>query len=95
MPRRRPLVPARAASANAPLVGDPQVARAVAPLVTDIQTLQRAPEAVLVDGSRPPALGDDAAGDIWYRDRDGQLARLPAGSNGQVLTIVDGVPAWV
>jgi hypothetical protein len=50
---------------------------------------------VLVDGSLPPELGDDAAGDLWYRDQDGRLARLPAGADGQVLTMVGGLPRWV
>ena len=35
-----------------------------------------------------------AAGDIFYLDADGDLVRLPIGTTGQVLTVVDGVPAW-
>lgn len=37
--------------------------------------------------------GSDADGDIYVRT-GGVLARLPAGGEGQVLTIVSGVPAW-
>lgn len=40
-------------------------------------------------------VGDDATGDVYYRDAEGDLARLPVGSAGQVLALVAGVPAWV
>lgn len=39
------------------------------------------------------SLGSDADGDI-YRRSGGILARLGIGSNGQVLTVVAGAPAW-
>lgn len=39
-------------------------------------------------------VGSDATGDIHYRNSSGLLARLGLGSNGQVLEIVSGLPAW-
>lgn len=94
MPRRRPLAPATSAYANAPLVQDPEVRRAIDPLVRDLQQLQKGARAVLEDGSRAFALGDDATGDIWYRDKDGIVRRLPLGNEGDVLTVVGGLPRW-
>jgi len=38
-------------------------------------------------------LGSDADGDLYYRD-SGALARLGAGSEGDLLTMVSGSPAW-
>lgn len=95
MAKGRPQPPRGVRSANAPLVGDPATARAIAPVVDDVRELQRRGAAVLVDGSAPPELGGDAVGDLWYRGRDGKLARLPVGTAGQVLTVVDGLPRWV
>jgi hypothetical protein len=40
-------------------------------------------------------LGSDAEGDIYYRNASGLLTRLPRGANGQQLSLVSGVPAWV
>jgi len=40
------------------------------------------------------ALGDDATGDLYYRDATGIVARLPVGTNGNNLTVVSGIPAW-
>jgi hypothetical protein len=43
------------------------------------------------------ALYDDssgAAGDIYYRDGSGNFVRLGIGSEGQALTVDDGLPAW-
>jgi len=39
-------------------------------------------------------LGSDATGDIFYRDSSGNVARLPIGSTGQVLTVASGLPSW-
>ncbi len=39
-------------------------------------------------------LGSDADGDLYYR-AGGTLVRLPVGTNGQVLTVVSGIPTWV
>lgn len=39
-------------------------------------------------------IGGDTAYDIFYRSLTGELARLGIGSNGQVLGITGGVPAW-
>lgn len=39
-------------------------------------------------------LGSDATGDMWYRGPGGNLTRIPATSNGDVLTLVSGVPAF-
>lgn len=38
-------------------------------------------------------LGSDAASDMYYRS-GGVLTRLPIGTNGQVLGVTAGVPAW-
>jgi len=39
-------------------------------------------------------LGSDATGDIYYRDPNGNLARLPIGTASQVLGSTGTVPAW-
>jgi hypothetical protein len=39
-------------------------------------------------------LGSDATGDSYYRDASGIFTRLPAGSEGDLLTIISGVPGW-
>jgi hypothetical protein len=39
------------------------------------------------------AMGSDAAGDLIYYDGS-NYARLPIGSNGQVLSVQSGIPAW-
>lgn len=39
-------------------------------------------------------LGDDANGDLYYW-QDGVLTRLAIGTNGHLLTVVSGLPAWV
>jgi len=39
-------------------------------------------------------LGTDATGDIFYRNSSGNLARLPIGSSGNVLTVNTGLPSW-
>lgn len=46
--------------------------------------------------SSPPtmSLGSDATGDVYYRNAGGLLTRLPAGTNGHVLTLSSGVPSW-
>jgi hypothetical protein len=40
------------------------------------------------------ALGEDAPGDLWFRSPAGAFTRLPIGLEGQVLTVVGGVPTW-
>ena len=35
-----------------------------------------------------------ATGDVYYRDANGNFARLPVGSNTNVLTLAGGVPTW-
>jgi hypothetical protein len=39
-------------------------------------------------------LGSDATGDIYYRNSGGLLTRLGVGSDGQVLKLSSGLPAW-
>lgn len=39
-------------------------------------------------------LGSDATGDTYYRNSSGYLTRLPAGTNGHVLTLSGGLPSW-
>jgi len=43
------------------------------------------------------AIYDDssgAAGDIYYRDSSGNFTRLAVGSNGTLLSVASGLPAW-
>lgn len=40
-------------------------------------------------------LGSDGTGDIYYRNSGGLLARLPIGSNLQVLSVAGGIPVWI
>ena len=37
---------------------------------------------------------NDATGDIYYRTAGGAFARLPVGTDGQVLTLASGLPSW-
>ncbi|HEY0171902.1 MAG TPA: Ig-like domain-containing protein [Pyrinomonadaceae bacterium] len=46
-------------------------------------------------GATQFSVGGDAAGDIYYRDSAGKLARLAAGAAGQTLEVVSGLPTWV
>jgi hypothetical protein len=39
-------------------------------------------------------LGSDATGDVYYRNSSGVLTRLAATTNGFVLTLSSGLPAW-
>jgi hypothetical protein len=38
--------------------------------------------------------GSDATGDVYYRASTGFLTRLPVGTNGQILGVTSGLPAW-
>lgn len=40
-------------------------------------------------------LGNDGPGDTYFRSASGPLVRLGIGNNGQVLSVVQGLPAWV
>lgn len=40
-------------------------------------------------------LGSDATGDIFYRDANGNLARLPVGTASQVLGSTGTTPTWI
>lgn len=40
-------------------------------------------------------LGSDGTGDIYYRNSSGLLARLPIGSNLQILSVAGGIPVWI
>lgn len=39
-------------------------------------------------------LGSDATGDTYYRNSSGFFTRLPAGTDGHVLTLASGIPSW-
>jgi hypothetical protein len=39
-------------------------------------------------------LGSDTSYDLYRRSTSGSLERIPLGSNGDVLSVVSGVPAW-
>ncbi len=52
-----------------------------------------------ITGSVTPANGGTgqttyAVGDVLYASSTTALSRLPAGTNGQVLTVASGIPAW-
>lgn len=55
--------------------------------------------AVTVAGTLGPTSGGTGqstytTGDILYASASNTLAKLPAGSNGQILTLASGVPSW-
>lgn len=55
--------------------------------------------AVTLAGTLGPTSGGTgqttyATGDILYASASNTLAKLPAGSNGQVLTLASGIPSW-
>jgi len=39
-------------------------------------------------------VGSDATGDIWYRHSDGTVKRLAISTDGKILKLASGVPAW-
>jgi len=39
-------------------------------------------------------LGSDATGDIYYRHSDGTLKRLAVSTDGKILRLASGIPAW-
>lgn len=39
-------------------------------------------------------LGSDVTGDTYYRNSSGYFTRLPAGTDGHVLTLASGIPSW-
>jgi hypothetical protein len=46
-------------------------------------------------GTTYTMLGSDATGDLYYRNASGIFARLPIGTEGQVLSVsADGLPYW-
>lgn len=47
-----------------------------------------------VSGTFRVDLGSDAAGDMYFRSAGGHMERLGAGTNGHVVTMVAGLPAW-
>lgn len=49
---------------------------------------------LLKDGNIALNLGNDAAGDMYYRGGDGYLKKIAKGTDGQALTLASGVPAW-
>lgn len=61
---------------------------------TDTLTNKRLTASSNVLGGVTMTLGSDATGDIYYRNSGGQLTRLPAGINGQVLQMNSGLPSW-
>lgn len=85
MPRSYPTRPATANVIAAPIVGEPEVARAIAEVSDAVREVQRDPIV--------PRSG--ALGELFYRGTGGLLTALGpnSGPAGQ-LTQVDGVPAW-
>lgn len=39
-------------------------------------------------------LGSDATGDVYYRQANGEVARLGIGQNNQALVVDNGLPSW-
>jgi hypothetical protein len=48
----------------------------------------------IINGTTAISLGQDATGDVYYRNASGNLQRLPVGSTNEVLTVTAGIPAW-
>lgn len=91
----RPTPPRNEASTTLPKVDDPLLDRHLAALGERIRQLEVAPSSPTCDGRRGMAIGGDRVGDLYYRARDGSLARLAAGTPGQTLTVgPDGLPRW-
>lgn len=53
------------------------------------------PSATLhVDGTVRFDFGGDATSDMYYRSAGGDIAALPIGTDGDILTVIAGAPAW-
>lgn len=39
-------------------------------------------------------VGEQAEGDLYYSNGGEGFVRIPAGTEGQVLTMIDGIPTW-
>jgi hypothetical protein len=48
----------------------------------------------IIGGATIMGLGSDATGDMYYRDNQGLLHRIPKGTEDQVLTITSELPGW-
>lgn len=95
MPGDRPSPPASQPNVSIPLIDDPAIRKAMADLAEQVRQLRIAPVCVTVDGRRGFRLGGDRAGDLYYRTSSGEIARIPIGSPGQVLTVgANGLPGW-
>ncbi len=62
--------------------------------VAPIREALKAPRKTLTLVFPDDDAGTNATGDLFFRNSDGDLERLPIGTTGQVLTVVSGVPAW-
>jgi len=82
--RARVTRPDTSRSLAPPRVKDPQVQRALEPVADALRDLMRDPSL--------PRSG--ATGDVFYRAADGRIVALPAGVDGQVLTLINGIPTW-
>lgn len=92
----RPKPPATRAPQPLPRTGLEQVDKVIDVLEERLRLLESAPQPMIVDGRRAFELGGDQGGDIYYRTRDGKIARLAPGTPGQVLEMgADGLPRWV
>lgn len=48
----------------------------------------------IIGGSIIMGLGSDATGDMYYRNAQTLLQRIPKGTDDQVLTMTSGLPSW-
>lgn len=84
MARHKPTTPRTGRAIAPPLVQGGPAARAIRELS----------DAANVIATEPSIPGKGSTGDLYYRDADGAVVRLPIGTAGQVLTVVDGLPTW-
>lgn len=86
-------------AAGAWVLMNPEAVAAAVPSTVELggttdTTLSRAAAGVLaVEGNQVPSPASQATGDILYRGAS-SWARLAKGSDGQVLTLASGLPAW-
>lgn len=84
MPRSYPTRPAQASVVAAPILADPDTARAISDVSDAVREVQRNP---IVPRSGVP-------GEVFYRNADGLLQAVAPGESGDVLAIVDSIPVW-
>src|SRR4030095_15810372 len=61
----------------------------------DTSITANGPHTILSTNHRDSVAATLTPGDVLRADATGKLARLPVGTNGQLLSVVSGLPAWV